>query len=90
MQTHQPGHSKGNLNMNNLNIEVTKVQAPVWMVDYSAPLVNENRTGKRDSSGKFLKLHVKLDTVAATFSSADVELAADFGCDASDIFMGSR
>jgi hypothetical protein len=39
----------------------TTTQAPVWMVDFSGELVNEVRTGTRDSSGKFLKKHCKLN-----------------------------
>jgi hypothetical protein len=33
----------------------------VWMLDMSGELVNEKRTGTRDSSGKFLKKHCKLN-----------------------------
>jgi len=41
----------------------TTTQAPamVWMLDMSGELVNEKRTGTRDSSGKFLKKHCKLN-----------------------------
>lgn len=76
--------------MNNLNTTVTKSQSPVWLVDYSGELVNEPRTGKRDASGKFLKLHVALNTVAKRHSVANLEMAAKFDCDPSDLFAGSR
>jgi hypothetical protein len=33
----------------------------VWLVDYSAELVNEKRTGERSSDGKWLKRNVKLN-----------------------------
>lgn len=74
----------------NFTTTSTKVQAPVWMVDYSAPLVNESRTGKRDASGKFLKLHVSMDQPVAKFSHSDVELASRFDCSPEDLFAGSR
>lgn len=61
-----------------------------WMVDYSGELVNESRTGKRDSSGKFLRQHVSMEQPVAKFSSSDVELASRFGADVDEIFMGRR
>lgn len=81
--------------MNNITV-VTENQspvwavAPVWMLDYSDELVNENRTGKRDASGKFLKLHVALNTVAKSHSAANVEMAAKFNVDSDELFAGSR
>jgi hypothetical protein len=76
--------------MNNLNITTPKTQAPVWMLDYSSELVNENRTGKRDSSGKFLKLHVELEQPAKVQSASNLAMAELFGIDADEIFAGSR
>lgn len=76
--------------MNNLNITTTKTQAPVWMLDYSAPLVNEPRTGRRSADGKFLKLHVKLEQPAKVQSAANVAMAELFGVDANELFAGSR
>lgn len=51
------------LNTQNTTVQ-TATQAPsmIWMLDYSGELVNETRTGKRDSSGQFLKRNVKLTT----------------------------
>jgi hypothetical protein len=38
----------------------------VWMVDYSAEIVNEVRTGTRSADGKWLKRNVKLTTKRRT------------------------
>ena len=50
------------LNNQNTTTVKTTTQAPVWMLDYSGELKNEKRTGRRDSSGKFLKRNCKLNT----------------------------
>jgi hypothetical protein len=64
--------------------------APVWMVDYSAPLVNEQRTGRRSADGKFLKLHVKLEQPTKVQSASNLAMAELFGVNADEIFAGSR
>jgi len=76
--------------MSNLNTLVTVTQAPVFMLDLSGELVNDPRTGKRDSSGKFLRQHVSTNQPVEKFSSSDVELASRFSCDVEELFLGKR
>lgn len=65
---------------------LTKPQAPKFVVDMEwmvEPVLTEKR---RDSDGRFLKVHVPLNTAERTHSAANVEMANRYGVDADELF----
>jgi hypothetical protein len=60
------GNAKMNTQQNTTVKTTTQAPAMVWMVDYSAEIVNEVRTGTRSADGKWLKRNVKLTTKRRT------------------------
>lgn len=74
----------------NTTTATTQPTSMVWMLDLSEPIDETLVETKRDSDGRILKQHCKLETAKRSHYDADEDLATKFDVSVDELFAGSK